>query len=329
MKKAIKSLGFAVLIAAIALNALLITGCADSADAPPPPLPAPYVLDDDDLSVIEPLTNENNHGWNVWNASSTATLDYSIADDGVCTVTVGGTPEKHESGAWNAWKISADYAYTEKADEMYEYKFEAWTNSGTRNLHVQYYTDNEDSVYLGDTIPITTTRTTYTVRGQILPKSGKHSVSFQLADQLGIVNIKMLEIKEFVIGKLTITNFLGNTPCLYSGYVTGNSEGILFFAPEVGFAEDGGLWGFGYQVKGNSLILTVWEVNHDTKTIVPYTGNITVEADKLTFFNHSDENIDYHFKNKAPITFTNGNATINFATQMILFETRKDGVLLQ
>ena len=139
----------------------------------------------------------NGVDWNVWrDDSSTATMEYSIAADGVCTVTVGGTPEKYGADG-NHWKIKAENAYTGNAGKRYEYKFEAWTQSGTRNLHVEYYCNNDDSVYLNNTIPITTTRKTYTVIGEALPKSGKHFVVFQLADQLGTVHLKMLEIKEY------------------------------------------------------------------------------------------------------------------------------------
>jgi hypothetical protein len=136
-------------------------------------------------------------GWTIRrDESSTATFNCSVDNDGVCTVTIGGAPEKHEEGAWYAWKISAEYAYTGVADTSYEFKFEAWTQSGARDLHVLYYNDNNDSVYLGDTKSITTTRNTYTVTGTALPKGGKFNVSFQLADQLGTVYLKMLDIKE-------------------------------------------------------------------------------------------------------------------------------------
>jgi len=138
--------------------------------------------------------------WNVWrDNSSTATLDYSITDDGVCNVTIGGTPEKYGvDGVWNAWKISAEYAYTGNVSKRYEYKFEAWTQSGTRDLHVKYYYDSDTDISLVDhSVKITTTRTTYTVIGQALPKSGKRYVSFELADRLGTVYLKMLEIKEY------------------------------------------------------------------------------------------------------------------------------------
>jgi len=141
----------------------------------------------------------NGYGWDVWrDNNSTATLNCSIANDGVCTVTIGGIPEKHGvDGMWNAWKISANYAYTGNAGKRYEYTFEAWTESGARNLHIEYYCDNDDSVYLNDSITITTTRNTYIIRGQALPKSGGHDVQFQLADQPGTVNIKMLKIGEY------------------------------------------------------------------------------------------------------------------------------------
>jgi len=61
----------------------------------------------------------------------------------------------------------------------------------------------------------------------------------------------------------------------------------------------------------------VWQLDHDKMTITPYKGNITVQAGSLFFeqWNPSDWSSDY-FTNKVPITFTNGNATINFGTQI-------------
>jgi hypothetical protein len=153
------------------------------------------------LDKIDSSNNiEKNHGWFVWkDDSSTATFTSSVSDDGICTVTVGGTPETHnEIDGWYAWKVSAEYSsYTGKTDTRYEYTFEAWTTgSDTRNLHVQYYTDNDDEVYLGETITITTTRTTYKIYGVPIPKDGRNNVAFQLADEIGTVNLKMLGIKE-------------------------------------------------------------------------------------------------------------------------------------
>jgi len=139
--------------------------------------------------------------WNVWqDATSSATLeDYSI-DDGVCTVTVVGTPEQHGDGVWRAWTVSAQYIYTAQAGKRYEYTFEAWTDSGNRELHVQYYEDNDKGVYLGETRSITDTRATYVIQGQKTPKGVIQNISFQLADQIGTVHIKIIKIEEFTEG---------------------------------------------------------------------------------------------------------------------------------
>jgi len=141
----------------------------------------------------------NLNSWYVYrDDSSTATVEYSIAADGVCTVTVGGVPEKHGvDGVWNAWKINAQINYTVKANTSYIYTFEVWTESGTRNLQVQYYQDDDENLVLNKNINITSTRTTYTINGQKLPKSGQQRVEFQCANQTGTFYVKMLDIKEY------------------------------------------------------------------------------------------------------------------------------------
>jgi len=247
--------------------------------------------------------------WSVWNSSEKAILDYSIADDGTVTVTVGGTAESNdETKGWNAWRISADYAYTGKKDTCYEYKFEAWTQSGTRDLHVQYYADNDEGVWLTYKVPITNTRTTHTVYGYLL-KSGKRNLSFQLADQLGTVNLKMLEIKEHKIGKLTITNFSSSDIPQGAGVWGGDDDGSFLFV--LGFQDgDGTIWPM--SVNGNTIILPVWEEKNNS--YVPYTGNTTLEGGKLEIYFYEQE---MHYKNTVAIKFTNGNATINFGTQMM------------
>jgi len=158
----------------------------------------PSIFNNEPAIVSNNVSATNTSNWDIWrDDSSTTTLNKSIAADGICTVTVGGTPEKHGvNNMWNAWKITAALPYTGNAGKRYEYKFEAWTQSGNRNLHIEYYWDNNASVYLNDTIRITTTRKTYTLKGKAFTKSGEQYVRFQLADQLGTVYIKMLEIKE-------------------------------------------------------------------------------------------------------------------------------------
>jgi hypothetical protein len=140
--------------------------------------------------------------WNVWqDSSSKATLEgYTIDDEGLCTVIVGGTPEQHGDGVWRAWTVCAQYIYTAQTGKRYEYTFEAWTESGTRELHVQYYEDNIKGVYKGETRSITSTRDTYVIQGEKTPKGGMQYISFQLADQTGKVNIKMINIEEFTEG---------------------------------------------------------------------------------------------------------------------------------
>ena len=182
----VRLFGLAVVIAAIALNAMLITGCNSDDDNDVPPENKP--VKDRWGKYIEPGT--------------TATLDFSVADDGVCTITVGGTAEPRE----NRWKVNAQYDYTAKAGVSYKYTFEAWTESGTRGLGFQYNTDNDEKIYLWETISITNTRKTYTVYGGELSKGVFNQVEFHCANQLGTFYVKMLEIKEYTTGKLTITN---------------------------------------------------------------------------------------------------------------------------
>jgi len=131
--------------------------------------------------------------WGKWVADdATATLDYSVAADGVCTITIGGTAQDY----WSRWKGTAIYNYTAKANAIYTYKFEAWTESGNRELHVQYYYDGDEGVDLGESVSITGTRTTYTINGRKIPKDGIRGVSFQCADILGKFYVKMLEVKD-------------------------------------------------------------------------------------------------------------------------------------
>jgi len=126
--------------------------------------------------------------WSWKDDTSTATTTKSVANDGVCTITVNGTAET--AACWNA---SAGYAYTGRKDTAYKYTFEAWTASGSRTLKVQYYYD--EGVGLEGSIPsVTTARTTYTITGDVLPKNGRRDLTFQCADQLGTFYVKIISI---------------------------------------------------------------------------------------------------------------------------------------
>jgi len=257
--------------------------------------------------------------WGKWvDDTSTATLVYSVADDGVCSITVGGKVDEA------AWKVQAIYKYTAKTDTCYEYTFEAWTQSGTRDFQFQYYYDNDEKVYLNTRVTITDTRTTYTIYGQEIPKGGLRQVEFQCADQLGTFYVKILGIKEYTTGKLTITNFSGSHGLIQNSYIEGGAWNLdngleLSFSGSMRIAEYG-IDSIEKQIKGNTITIGVWEVNYDEETFAPFFGNITVAEGNLSLkqinFDERGWIGDHFFTNKVPITFTNGNATINFGTQM-------------
>jgi len=252
--------------------------------------------------------------------SSTATLDYSVNNDGVCTITVGGIPEYRSDYRWKAF---AGFSYTAKAGTSYEYTFEAWTQSGDRDLNVQYYGD--ENIYLYTGVSITNTRTTYTVRGLHLPEGGECLLEFQCADQTGTFYVKIFEIKEFNIGKLTITNFSGSPSLTQNSFIVGDAQNSDYSLKKLSFGSisivDNTMPFSSIQIMGNTITIPVWEVNNDKNTFAPFLGNITVASGDLCLkqinFNDKWQWIgDNFFYNKVPITFRNGNATINFGAQM-------------
>jgi len=140
--------------------------------------------------------------WDRWTSGSTATIDHfsvgtydSQAD--VCKVSVGGTAmPNNQTEGWNAWRTTVCYTYTAKSNIFYKFEFEAWTDSGDeRTLHFQYYDDDALEIYRSYDLQLTSTRTTYTVIGEIT-KGGVRNLNFQLADQLGTVYVKILSITE-------------------------------------------------------------------------------------------------------------------------------------
>jgi hypothetical protein len=179
------------------------------------------VLDNkEEITLDKPLTAlenkpenwpEANRWWKWVDSTSTATLDYSVDGNGVCTVNVGGKAEpNNETGIW---KAQAGYSYTGKAGKSYDYTFEAWTQSGTRDLLVPYYDDNDGAVLWFKKVPITTTKKTYTVKGRSLPKGGD-SLKFFCAEQLGTYYVKVISITEVngrVDKTITITGITGKT----------------------------------------------------------------------------------------------------------------------
>jgi hypothetical protein len=137
-------------------------------------------------------------------STSTATITYSVDNDGVCTITIGGTA-MDAMPAWdNIWKAAASYKYTAEKGEIYTYEFEAWTDGADRTMLVQWHEDSAAGVYHHTgydgttTLPIftiTSEQKTYTITGEKpIPKSGIQHLSFLCANQTGTFYVKVLSI---------------------------------------------------------------------------------------------------------------------------------------
>ena len=248
--------------------------------------------------------------WNKFvDSSSSATLDqFSVSSDGVAAITIGGTPELNgQNDIWRAWTIQAQYTYTSRANARYIYEIEAWKAPGSedRTLHFQYYEDNDARIYLGTNITLTEERTTYTVRGEKLPNV-RGQLDFHCADQIGTFYVKVLSIEEYEIGELTITNYSGKPGFAANNRVYGYAH-----------IENNDEWLYlnfnSAQITGSSLTLDVYIYGENGERI-PYTGNDTVAAGDLAL--QCQDGSEY--RNKVPITFTNGKAAINFGSQMDL-----------
>jgi len=152
----------------------------------------------DDDGDVPPENKPVAERWGKWIApTATATLDYSVADDGVCTIIIGGTAQpNNESDGWGRWKANAQYEYTAKAGKSFIYTFEAWTQSGARVVNFQYCNVEANNIYLEEEISLTTTRRTYTINGKPIAEGSLNHVEFQGADRLGTFYVKILEIKE-------------------------------------------------------------------------------------------------------------------------------------
>jgi len=260
--------------------------------------------------------------WNYTDPTSKAKITHSVDNDGLCTIVVTGTAEQHGvNGNWNAYKAMAGYDYTSEKGKTYMYQFDAWTESGTRNLHIQYYYDNDKGVYLDDTVPITTTRTTYTVYGQPLPDAGIPLI-FQCADKIGKLYIKILEIKEYTQSEVTVTNIPSDSVFTKYNYIRGWSKSENFGLGNRLHGDSTGWYAEGVKITGSTITIPAWSWDYEKCLSVPFREDTTFTAGDLEFELYaikSDGNWDYYpdkYVNTASITFNTGKATINFGSQI-------------
>jgi len=128
--------------------------------------------------------------WSTCSSSSTATMDYySVSNDDVCTITIGGIPA-------NDWDIQTRYAYTAKANTAYKYEFKAWTDSSLGHVGLKIHYRGDDDEYWGGIIPLTNNETTYVIYGENILVGGSTTMIFHWADQTGTFHVKILSIEE-------------------------------------------------------------------------------------------------------------------------------------
>jgi len=170
------------------------------------------VGDDDSPSTDGDKPHPDTAHWDsyAWDdPSSSVTISHSVANDGVCTITVGGTPlvgVPNGDPLWNhLWKANASYSYTVQAGKLYEYKFEAWTVGADRRLYIEWYGDNDENLHNGSgwepynnnyrpLFNITSQRKTYTFNSFAIPKNGEQGLTFQCANQTGTFYVKIISI---------------------------------------------------------------------------------------------------------------------------------------
>jgi len=257
--------------------------------------------------------------WGKWVADdATATLVYSVDNDGVCTITVGGTAQPNdESDEWGRWKAQAQYDYTTVAGKSFTYTFEAWTASGTRDFAFVYCVDDVNKVYLAELISLTTTRQTYTVNGQPLSKNPYQHVQFECADQLGTFYVKMLGIKEIGSGGGEAGTFtLTGIPSQYNGkYVMLSGHNEKDDDRSVSGCQSINMSTQIFTlslISNGSVSIPLWTYNNGS--FVRYSGNDTFDNIEIALFNTQTINAGNSegclgVLELSSVTFANGSAT--------------------
>ena len=150
--------------------------------------------------ILDPLPIdelEDIERWHSWVAEApNTTITHFVNDDNVAMITVGGSP------ADQGWKATGSYRYTAEKDAIYEYKFKAWTESGERDIRMQYYEDNAASRWWGEEINLTTTPTEFTIISREAipenddPEKYSQSMRFHGGLQTGTFFVEIISIKK-------------------------------------------------------------------------------------------------------------------------------------
>jgi hypothetical protein len=117
-------------------------------------------------------------------------------------------------------------------------------------------------------------------------------------------------------GKVTITNFAGSLNSGKYVYALVSISG----GPKISICNSSIPTELG-QVSGSSITLSVFDGLGATNE--PYTGSATIPAGYLYFYQCAQNDwspVEKIFENKRAITFTNGNATIDFNNDMELLD---------
>jgi len=271
---------------------------------------------------------------------STVELEYEVDSDEVCTITLTGTAMNNSNGDWNAWRARANYLFESQANTHYTFVFEAWMegNKSSHWLDMQYYYDEADQLYYDIGVEISQNRQTYVVKTDVqrpIIKGGIRELRFQVADYTGIINIKIISITPYTpippeaTGELTINNFpLADTGAWFGGYAYNyyesgwdyeNNEPVgpidptdpAYIRLNFEYSWDG--------KTGNTITFAVYKDGAYGNEA--FTGELIVPVNNLTIDSwgdntHPTQITNAFYKNTQPITFTNGNVTIDFNTQM-------------
>jgi len=125
----------------------------------------------------------------LWQAGDIgAEQDYSEVTDGVIKGLIYIFTVESDS---KDWAFIGSNGYKVKVGAKYDYKFEAWTQSGERTLHIECYEGSAPQ-----DVRITSERKTYILHGDPIPataiKKGEAALKIPCGDQKGKFSLRFL-----------------------------------------------------------------------------------------------------------------------------------------